>query len=70
MALINRTGKFLRGLIKKYVIEIPELTPEQKMKVSSGMEKVAHYVAETVAKAASEAAEGAARGAVQEIKNG
>jgi hypothetical protein len=68
MALINRTGKFLRGIIKKYLVDIPDLTPEQKLKVRGAMEKLAVYVADTVAKAASEAAEGAARGAVQEIK--
>ena len=66
MALINRSSKFLRGLIKKYVVEIPDLTPEQKMKAMGAMEKVAAYVADVVAKAA----ESAARGAVKEITKG
>ena len=66
MAIVNRFSKGITHIIRKYIVDIPDLTPEQRKKVSVAMDAVATYVATTVAIAA----EQAAQGAIKEIKKG
>ena len=71
MAVINKMFKPVfagKKYFEKYILDIPDLTPEQKMKVRSALKKAFEAGADYGIKVVSVSAEGVGRGAVQEIK--
>ena len=71
MAFINKMFKPVfagKKYFEKYILDIPDLTPEQKMKVRSAIKKAFEAGADYGVKIASASAEGAGRGVVEGFK--
>jgi hypothetical protein len=71
MALINKMFRPVfagKKYFEKYILDIPELTPAQKLKVKAALKRAFEAGADYGVKIASASAEGAGKGIVEGFK--